>query len=124
MTEILITVITIAVIQRIISLKNTVINILIVAQSESMSIGIEKPNKPNIKPVHPMTFEKLKAKWQRDKDLNLLRASAVKALLTDECLPVYKNYRVQRVIVFGSLLSKKFNKQLFGTIKRFRENKK
>jgi predicted nucleotidyltransferase len=67
--------------------------------------------KKHIKLVYPMTFEKLKAKWQRDKELNIHRASAIKALLKDQCLPVYKNSGVQRVIIFGSILNNKFNKQ-------------
>lgn len=58
-----------------------------------------------------MAFDKLKAKWQRDKELNIRRANAIKALLMDECVSVYKNYGVQKVIIFGSLLSNKFRKQ-------------
>jgi uncharacterized protein len=57
-----------------------------------------------------MTYEKLITRWQQNKKLNTDRADTIKSRLKNECVDLYNRYGVNKVIIFGSLLTPNFNK--------------
>jgi predicted nucleotidyltransferase len=56
-----------------------------------------------------MHFNKLKAKIEKENELNRQRAATLKAKLTQDGVAIYKRYQLRKVIIFGSLTDRHFS---------------
>jgi len=50
-----------------------------------------------------MGFEKLKAKWEKDRKVRFARSEILMHLVKDRGKPLFKKYGVQKVVIFGSV---------------------